>query len=148
MKEASMQVWRKDLTIQGLEKKQADLETEVDRLKKVKNLGESVARLPPDAVADLTSTTKIKEAKASALHDALMDLKSKDKGRNDLIDKIEELEERQKRAYLRLYDRVGQEIGTQMHKSLEQREKEIIKENNEMEDLEIVDLEMKRLKQA
>ena len=41
-----------------------------------------------------------------------MDLKSKDKGRNDLIDKIEELEERQKRAYLRLYDRVGQEIGT------------------------------------
>lgn len=96
---------------------------EIERLKKVQNVGDSVARLPEACLEDLTSAPKIKEAKASALHDALMDLKSKDKGRNDLIDKIEELEERQKRAYLRLYDRVGQEIGTSMHKTLEEREK-------------------------
>ena len=113
-----MQVWRKDLTIQGLEKQQTDLDAEVDRLKKVKNIGESVARLPEVCLADLTSPSKIKDAKSSALHDALMDLKSKDKGRNDLIDKIEEIEERQKRAYLRLYDRVGQEIGSTMNKTL------------------------------
>ena len=77
-----------------------------------------------------------------------MDLKSKDKGRNDLIDKIEELEERQKRAYLRLYDRVGQEIGTSMHKNLEEREKQIMKEQDEMEKLEVNDLEMERLQSA
>ena len=143
-----MQVWRKDLTIQGLEKRQVDLEMEVERLKKVQNIGESVARLPEACVEDLTSVPKIKEAKASALHEALMDLKSKDKGRNDLIDKIEELEERQKRAYLRLYDRVGQEIGTSMHKTLEEREKLIIKEQDEMAKLEVNDLEMERLQTA
>ena len=89
-----MQVWRKDLTIQGLEKQQIQFEQEIERLNKVKNIGESVARLPAPCLDDLTSTSKIKEAKSSALHDALMDLKSKDKGRNDLIHKIEELEER------------------------------------------------------
>ena len=121
---------------------------EIERLKKVQNVGDSVARLPEACLEDLTSAPKIKEAKASALHDALMDLKSKDKGRNDLIDKIEELEERQKRAYLRLYDRVGQEIGTSMHKTLEEREKQIIKEQDEMGQLEVNDLEMERLQTA
>ena len=121
---------------------------EIERLKKVQNVGDSVARLPEACLEDLTSAPKIKEAKASALHDALMDLKSKDKGRNDLIDKIEELEERQKRAYLRLYDRVGQEIGTSMHKTLEEREKQIMKEQDEMGQLEVNDLEMERLQSA
>ena len=121
---------------------------EIERLKKVQNVGDSVARLPEACLEDLTSAPKIKEAKASALHDALMDLKSKDKGRNDLIDKIEELEERQKRAYLRLYDRVGQEIGTSMHKTLEEREKQIMKEQDEMGQLEVNDLEMERLQTA
>lgn len=32
-----------------------------------------------------------------------MELKSGDKGRDDLVAKIEELENRQKKAYLRLY---------------------------------------------
>ena len=51
---------------------------EIERLKKVQNVGDSVARLPEACLEDLTSAPKIKEAKASALHDALMDLKSKD----------------------------------------------------------------------
>ena len=59
---------------------------EIERLKKVQNVSDSVARLPEACLEDLTSAPKIKEAKASALHDALMDLKSNDKGRNDLID--------------------------------------------------------------
>ena len=40
-----------------------------------------------------------------------MDLKSADKGRDDLIMKIQDLENRQKRAYLKLYDRVSDTIG-------------------------------------
>ena len=43
-----------------------------------------------------------------------------------MIQKIEELEQRQKNAYLRLYERVGQEIGTKMHKTMEEREREVI----------------------
>ena len=45
-KESQMQVWRKDLAIQGLEKKQVELQMEIERLKKVQNVGDSVARLP------------------------------------------------------------------------------------------------------
>ena len=46
------------------------------------------------------------------------------------------------------YDRVGQEIGTSMHKNLEEREKQIMKEQDEMEKLEVNDLEMERLQTA
>ena len=55
---------------------------------------------------------------------------------------------RQKGAYLRLYERVGQEIGTQMHKTLEQREKEILKEQVEDEKRTAEELEMKALQTA
>ena len=43
---------------------------------------------------DLNSHDKIRDVKSSALHEALMDLKSEDKGRNELIQKIEEMEQR------------------------------------------------------
>ena len=43
---------------------------------------------------DLNSHDKIRDVKSSALHEALMDLKSEDKGRSDMIQKIEELEQR------------------------------------------------------
>ena len=66
--------------------------------------------------------------KSSALHEALLDLKSSDKGRSDMVQKIEELEQRQKSAFLRLYERVGEEIGTKMHKTLKDREQEILQE--------------------
>ena len=104
--------WRKDLTIQGLEKQEGSLREEIERLKRTQNLESHVARLPMACLEDLNTHDKIRQVKSSALHEALMDLKSKDKGRNDMIQKIEELEQRQKTAYLRLYERVGQEIGT------------------------------------
>ena len=63
--------------------------------------------------------------KSSALHEALMDLKAKDGARDELVFKIEELEQRQKQAYLRLYEKVGTEINKKMHKSLEEHEREI-----------------------
>ena len=65
-----------------------------------------------------------------------------------MIQKIEELEQRQKSAYLRLYDRVGQEIGTTMHKTLQQREAEMMKDQAENEQMSSGELEMKRLKAA
>ena len=80
------------MTIQSLEKAQVRLEVEIERLRKIQDVGESVARLPSVCVDDLTTSEKVKEVKASALHEALMDLKSKDKGRNDLIQQIEEME--------------------------------------------------------
>lgn len=44
---------------------------EIDRLNKVKEIGESVARLPSVCIDDLKSKSQIEEAKASALHEAV-----------------------------------------------------------------------------
>lgn len=77
-----------------------------------------------------------------------MDLKSTDKGRNDMIQKIEELENRQKSAYLRLYERVGQEIGTSMNKTLQEREREIMQDQAESEKMTSEELEMKNIRAA
>ena len=88
--------WRKDLTIQGLEKQEGGLREEIERLKRTQNLESSIARLPTACLEDLNTHDKIREVKSTALHEALLDLKSSDKGRNDMIQKIEELEQRQK----------------------------------------------------
>ena len=77
---------------------------------------------------DLNSHDKIRDVKSSALHEALLDLKGADKGRDDMVQKIEELENRQRSAFLRLYERVGEEIGTKMHKTLKDREQDIMRE--------------------
>ena len=59
----------------------------------MQNFGESIARLPTACVENL-SEDRMRKFKENALHDALMDLKSADKGRNDLILQIEDLEMR------------------------------------------------------
>ena len=89
-----MQIWRKDLTIQGLEKNEGGLREEIERLKRTQNLESGIARLPSACLEDLNTHDKIRDVNSSALHEALMDLKSADKGRNDMIQKIEELEQR------------------------------------------------------
>lgn len=87
-----MQIWRKDLTIQSLEKQESGFREEIERLKRTQNLESGIARLPAACLEDLNSHDKIRDVKSTALHEALMDLKSTDKGRNDMIQKIEELE--------------------------------------------------------
>jgi hypothetical protein len=57
----------------------------------VASLNHSVANLPYACVENLTDDL-IREIKQSALHTALTELKSADKGRNDLIMQIEDLE--------------------------------------------------------
>jgi hypothetical protein len=57
----------------------------------VASLNSSVANLPIACVENLTDD-RIREIKQSALHSALTELKSADKGRNDLIMQIEDLE--------------------------------------------------------
>ena len=58
------------------------------------------------------------------------------------------MESKQKKAYLKLYERVGNQIGVQMHKSIKEREEEISEEYAKMQDMEAEELEMKRLREA
>jgi hypothetical protein len=105
-----------------------------------------VGDLPHTCVEDLISEERMRHVKQSALQEALSQLKSHDKDRNQLIDKIEELEQRQKSAYLRLYEKVGNEIDAKMHKTLGMREKEIRDEQERMKAMTANDIAMNGLR--
>jgi hypothetical protein len=116
--EAEVQLYKLQLTMQALEKRIAIQDEEIVRLSQIQKLvSESVSRLPAACVADLNEQ-EVKEAKEDALHQALISLQSADKSRDQLLTKIEDLENRQKRAYLKLYERVADEVGSHMSKSV------------------------------
>jgi hypothetical protein len=83
----------------------AAMSKEMERLEKVKDLGESIARLPSACLEDIKTQDEVDKAKASALHSAL------DKARGDdysaLVKDIDDIQNKSKRAYVRLYERVG-----------------------------------------
>ena len=90
-------------------------------MRNVASLNLSVANLPSVCVENLNDEN-IREFKQSALQKALVELRSADKGRNDLLLQIEDMEQKSKKAYLKLYERVGEEIGKDMKLSVKQRE--------------------------
>ena len=51
---------------------------EIERLQKVKEIGESVARLPSVCIDDLKSKSQIEEAKSSAIHSAVDQIRGRD----------------------------------------------------------------------
>lgn len=73
-------------------------------------------------------------------------MKNTDKGRDDLVQQIEEMESKQKRAYLRLFERVGQEIGSRFHTTLAEQEAKMEQEQDNFQQLSADKMEMDRLK--
>lgn len=92
MQAKTLEAYKLNLTLHSLERKVDEQHKEILRLQKNQTISESVARLPIASVEQLTTDLQIREVKASALHDALIDLRNADKGRSDLIAKIEDLE--------------------------------------------------------
>ena len=58
------------------------------------------------------------------------------------------MEQKQKKAYLNLYERVSKEIGSKMVKTVQQREAEIEEDRYHDEQLNAAELELKRIKQG
>lgn len=58
---------------------------------------------------------------------------------------LHDMEEKQKRAYLKLYERVGNEISTKMNKSIHERQVEKHVESLQDQKLEAAELEYKQL---
>ena len=56
----------------------ATMTKEMHRLEKVKDLGESIARLPSACVEDIRAQEEVEKAKASALHSALDKVRGED----------------------------------------------------------------------
>lgn len=135
------------MVVDGLEKRQVEAEIEIERLQRSRELGDFIGDLPQTCVEDLVSEERMRHVKQSALKEALDNLKNSDKSRDQLIDKIEELEQRQRSAYLRLYEKVGNEIDMRMHKTLGMREKEIRDEQERMAAMNANDIAMTGLRQ-
>jgi hypothetical protein len=62
--------------IDGLQRKQVEQSIELERLNRAKELEGLVVDLPHCCVEDLTSNSRMREIKQSALHDALNQLKA------------------------------------------------------------------------
>ena len=86
------EVWKLNMVVSGLEKRLVESELEVERLMRIRDISSMQAELPNTCVEDLTSERRMAEVKSSALQEALNKLKDNDTGRNEMIQKIEELE--------------------------------------------------------
>ena len=134
-----------NMIIEGLERRQVDQLVEIERLQRNQDLG--VEDLQHACIDDLVSQERIRHVKQSALAEALNQLKDKDKDRNSLLDEIDKLQQKQKNAYLRLYEKVGVEIDARMHKTLGMREKEIQDEQERIKDLSSNEIFARNLRQ-
>lgn len=82
---------------------------EIDRLKKVNKLSESIVNLPSVCVDKLKTEDDIRQARETALSAALDGMRGKDY--DILVKEIDEMQNKQKRAYTRLYEKVGEDLG-------------------------------------
>ena len=83
---------------------------EIERLSKVKGIGESIARLPSACLENLNSAEEVRAAKESALASSIDQIRGKDYDK--LVKDIEDLQNKSKRAYVRLYEKVGEDVGS------------------------------------
>jgi len=57
----------------------------------------------------MNTASEMRQAKDSALHSALDQLRGKDY--DHLVKEIDDIQDRSKKAYVRLYEKVGEDIG-------------------------------------
>ena len=58
---------------------------------------------------NMNTASEMRQAKDSALHSALDQLRGKDY--DHLVKEIDDIQDRSKKAYVRLYEKVGEDIG-------------------------------------
>ena len=105
-----MVIWKSEMTQKQLISQNQTLTEEIERLQKVKGISESLSRLPSACLENMNSAEEIKLAKESALHSALDDVRGKDYDK--LVKDIEDIQNKSKRAYVRLYEKVGEDVGS------------------------------------
>ena len=71
IKEKQMKVWKTEMAQSQLVDQVTRLTTEIERMKKVGNISESISRLPNVCLQDISNEKEIEKAKSSALHQAL-----------------------------------------------------------------------------
>ena len=104
-----MELWKKDATERSMVDRMTAMGDELERLRKVNTLAGSIGRLPSECLSDLKTEKELREAKHLALKQAMKDLP--DKTDEKLVKEVDDMAERSKAAYIKLYERVGEEIG-------------------------------------
>ena len=104
-----MELWKTEATERSLVDRMTTMGDELDRLRKTNALAGSIGRLPSECLNDLKAEKEVREAKHSAVKQAVRDLQGRADDR--LVKEVDDMAERSKAAYLKLYERVGEEIG-------------------------------------
>lgn len=104
-----MKLWKSDMTQRQLIDRMSVMEKEMNRLEKVRDISESIARLPSVCIDDIKTQDEVQKARDSALHQALERVKGDEY--SNLVNEIDQIQDKSRRAYLRLYEKVGEEVG-------------------------------------
>ena len=104
-----MEIWKTEMTQRSMSQQMLTLTQEIERLQKVKGISESMMRLPMASLEDINTEKDILKVKESALHSALDQLRGKEY--DAMVKDIDEIQNKSKRAYVRLYENVGEDIG-------------------------------------
>lgn len=62
-----MELWKADMTQRQMVDQMASMTKEMQRLERIKDIGESIARLPSACLEDIKTQDEVQRAKASAL---------------------------------------------------------------------------------
>jgi len=108
LNQKQMEIWKTEMTQRSMAQQMMSLTEEIERLRKAKDVGESIMRLPMVCLEDMKTEDDIRQVKQTALHSALDELRGKDY--DNLVKDIEDIQNKSKRAYVRLYEKVGAEI--------------------------------------
>lgn len=74
-------------------------------------------RMPLACLDGMNNEEEIRQVKETALHGALDELRGKEY--DGMVKEIDEIQNKTKRAYVRLYEKVGEEIGGQFMNKLD-----------------------------
>ena len=67
IKQKQMELWKADMTQRQMVDQMASMTKEMQRLERIKDIGESIARLPSACLEDIKTQDEVQRAKASAL---------------------------------------------------------------------------------
>merc|ERR1711988_1333993 len=103
-----MELWKKEATERSMVDRMTAMGDELERLRKVNDLAGSIGRLPSECLNDLKTEKELRDARHQAVKQAVKDLPARVDER--LVKEVDDMAEKSKAAYIKLYERVGEEI--------------------------------------
>ena len=112
LKEANLTLYKKEALIAKITTENEHLSQENFRLKNINNINDSLIRLPDTCFIDIQSAKKQREAVHEATKKMIEEMaEERAKGKEDLLlNNIAQLEEKNKKLYLDMYDNIGLEL--------------------------------------